>query len=301
VRPVDFLRLITLAALWGAAFIFLRAVSPIFGAIPSAGVRVLLGGSALLLWFILIRYPMRWAGFTQHYAIVGLFMCALPFSLYGFAAQHIPGSYLAIFNATAPLWSAVITAAVLADRLTPQKVAGLGMGFGGVALVAGLGGAPDDALFEVAVLACLCATLCYGIGSTYVKKYASHADPRMVATASQLLGGAMLLPFFLIDPPPSSISANTALNLVGLAVLCTAVAYILYYRLIADVGPSRTMTVSFLIPPFAMLWGALFLDERITATMVLGTLIVIAGTLLVVRSEASAQAKREPVLATAES
>jgi drug/metabolite transporter (DMT)-like permease len=299
-RLEDFVRLSVLAGLWGAAFIFLRAVSPVFGAVPSAGARVLIGGAFLLGWFFFTRYEMRWAGFTRHYAIVGLFMCALPFSFYGFAAQHIPGSYLAIFNATAPLWSAVITAAFLADRLTPLKLAGLGLGFSGVALVAGLGGAPDDDLFEVAVVACLAATLCYGIGSTYVKKYASHVEPRMVATASQLFGGVMLLPFFIIDPPPSSISAETALNLVALAVLCTAVAYLLYYRLIADVGPSRTMTVSFLIPPFAMLWGALFLDERITATMVLGTLIVIAGTLLVVRSDA-AEARRVGALATAES
>ena len=152
-RPEDFFRLIVLAALWGAAFIFLRAVSPVFGAVPSAGARVLIGGAFLLGWFFFTRYEMRWAGFTRHYAIVGLFMCALPFSLYGFAAQHIPGSYLAIFNATAPLWSAVITAAFLANRLTPLKLAGLGMGFGGVALVAGLGGAPDDDLFEVAIMA----------------------------------------------------------------------------------------------------------------------------------------------------
>jgi drug/metabolite transporter (DMT)-like permease len=299
-RPVDFVRLITLAALWGAAFIFLRSVSPVFGAVPTAGARLLGGGAFLVGWFLIARYQMRWTGLLHHYAIVGLFMCALPFSLYGFAAQHIPGSYLAIFNATAPLWSAAIAAAVLADRLTPLKLAGLGMGVAGVALVAGRGGAPDDDLFEVAVVACLGATLCYGIGSTYVKKYASHADPRMVATASQLLGGAMLLPIFLIDPPPSSISANTALNLVALAVLCTAIAYLLYYRLIADVGPSRAMTVSFLIPPFAMLWGALFLDERITATMVMGTLIVIVGTLLVVRSD-SVQARQERALVAAES
>jgi drug/metabolite transporter (DMT)-like permease len=303
VRPIDFARLVLLAALWGGAFIFLRSVSPVFGAVPTAGTRVLIGGSFLLGWFALTRYPMRWRGFNRHYAVVGTFMCAIPFSLYGFAAQHIPGSYLAIFNASTPLWGAALAAMLLGESLTPVKLVGLAMGVAGVGLVAGRGGADTDSLFAVAVLACLGATLCYAIGSTYVKRWASHTEPRAVAAASQLFGGVLLLPFWFVDPPPSSIEASTFLDLLGLAVLCTAIAHLLYYRLIADVGPSRTLTVSFLIPPFAMLWGKLFLDEAITAAMVAGTLIVIAGTLLVVRSVPSPDERRElaqPVGAIAE-
>jgi drug/metabolite transporter (DMT)-like permease len=155
------------------------------------------------------------------------------------------------------------------------------MGMGGVALVAGLGGIETDASFVPAVCACLGAAACYGLAGVYVRLNLQSVTPQALAGASQLIAGAALLPLLGLDTPSTAVSASVVMNLLALAVLCSAVAYLLYYRLLADTGPSRALTVVFLIPAFAMVWGRIFLGERITATMVLGTLVIVGGTLLV--------------------
>lgn len=279
-RTADYARLIALAALWGASFIFTRSASPEFGAIPTAWVRVQLGGFVLLAYFVTIGFNVGWRKDWRRFALIGVLNSSVPFSLYAFAALYLPASYSAIFNSTTSLFGATFAAIWLADPMTPRKLAGLFMGIGGVALVAGLGGAETDTNFYLAVGACLCAATSYATVGVYVRKHAHDIEPRAIAGASQMIAGFLLLPLLLVDQP-KVLDLDVGANLVGLAVLSSGVAYLLYYRLLMDVGPSRALTVTFLIPAFAMLWGALFLGEAITATMLLGTAVIIAGTLLV--------------------
>jgi drug/metabolite transporter (DMT)-like permease len=147
--------------------------------------------------------------------------------------------------------------------------------------------------------ACLCAAVSYGAVGVYVKKYAHDIEPRAIAGASQMVAGVILLPLLAIDQP-KGLDVDVAGNLLGLAVLSSGVAYLLYYRLLADVGPSKALTVTFLIPAFAMLWGRIFLGETITLTMLLGTAVIIGGTLLVTSRDRTVTELALPGAAVAE-
>ncbi len=134
----------------------------------------------------------------------------------------------------------------------------------------------------VALLACVLAPMCYGLAGVYIKKRAAGAAPMAIAGGSQLLGGLALLPFVFISPPaPAVFSLAITCIVVAFALVCSGIAYIIYYRLIADIGPTRALTVTFLIPVFAMGWSFLLLRETISWSMILGAAIILAGTWLV--------------------
>src|SRR6185436_10285830 len=246
-RPIDYARLLLLGAIWGGSFVFMRKLAPEFGALPTATVRVLLGGLVLMGYLKLAGISLQVQRFWRSYAVVAALSCAIPFSLFAFAATRIPAAFSAIFNSSTSLFVAVLAVFWLSEALTARKLAGLALGIAGVVLVAYRGGTETDAGFYVAVAACLGASLCF------------------------------------IDQP-GRVDGTIALNLTGLALLSSAIAYLLYYRLIADVGPTRALTVTFLQPVFAMVWAAIFLGESVTAVMLLGCGLVLAGTMLVTNS-----------------
>jgi drug/metabolite transporter (DMT)-like permease len=292
-RPADILRLTALAAIWGGSFAFMRALAPVLGPVLTAGLRVTLGGLVLLALFRVLGVDLQARARWRQYALLGLLNTALPFLLYSWAALHIPASLMVILNSTAPLFGALCAARWLGERLTPAKLAGIALGIGGVAMVSGIGPALAGAHTWAAIAACLCASACYGLAGTYVKLHAREAKPQGIAALTQLWAGAALLPLTPLAPPAGPFTALVALNLLGLALLCSAVAYLLYFKLIADVGPSKALTVAFLMPPFGMLWGALFLGEAITTPMLLGCALILAGTGLVLRTQAAHRAPEQ--------
>jgi drug/metabolite transporter (DMT)-like permease len=204
----------------------------------------------------------------------------IPFALYAYAVLSITTGLSAILNATVPLFGAVVAWLWLKDKPSASRVLGLVVGFVGVALLAG-----DKASFKPggtgwAILACLCATLCYALAASFTKKYLMGVNPLATATGSQIgasLGLALPALWFWPDKAPS-LHAWSAL--VVMAVLCTAVAYVLYFRLIESAGPSRALTVTFMIPVFAIIYGALFLGESITLWMVVCGCVIVCGTAL---------------------
>jgi drug/metabolite transporter (DMT)-like permease len=283
-KPRDLAELVLLAALWGASFLFMKLGAFEFGAVALVAVRVGLAALALLP---LVAYGERLAELRSHWkalAFVGVCNSALPFVGFAFAVQHITAGLSAIFNATAPLWGAVVAWAWLGDRPGGSRIVGLVVGFAGIVWLgwdkAGLkpgSGITDAAL---AVLACLAATLCYGIGASVAKKRLAGVAPLTVAAGSQLFATlALALPAFWWWPPqPPSGPAWLAAALLGL--LCTAFAYLLYFRLIAHVGPAKAISVTFLIPLFGVLWGAVFLAEPVTPVMLSAGMVILAGTAL---------------------
>ncbi|CAM3835062.1 DMT family transporter [Roseateles saccharophilus] len=282
-KAFDIGELVLLAALWGASFLFMRLGAHEFGPVPLAAVRVGLA-SAMLVPLLASRGQLaelrtHWNGLL----LVGALNSAIPFALFSFAALSITAGLSSIVNATTPLWTAVVAFVWLGQRLTPLRVLGLVIGFAGVAFLAWdkaslKPGADHSGL--LAVLACATATLCYGLAANATKRFLTGVPPLAVATGSQFAATLLLaLPAAWLWPAamPGAVAWSSAL---GLAALCTALAYILYFRLMSRVGPTNAVSVTFLIPLFAILWGALFLHEAVTAKMVAGGAIVLVGIAL---------------------
>ncbi|MBQ0943857.1 EamA family transporter [Ideonella sp. 4Y16] len=284
-KPAHLAELLLLAALWGASFLFIRMGAHEFGPLALAGLRVA-GASLLLLPVLLSRG--EWPALRQHWrriALVGLTNSAIPFVCYGVAALAITGGLSSIFNATTPLWGALIGWWWLGDRPTKHKALGLALGFGGVLWLAG-----GHASFKpgehgvspaLAVAACLLATLMYGFSANFTKRHLQGIPSMALAAGSQLSAAAVLVPLALWAWPTTPPAASSWLAVAALAFACTGVAYILYFRLIAHVGASQAMSVTFLIPAFAVLWGTLFLGEAITPVMVAACGVILLGTALV--------------------
>lgn len=276
----DLLDFTLLAALWGASFLFMRIAAPAFGPLAIADLRTAI--AALVLLSLL-----AWRGGVAELApnvlrllLLGAFNSAIPFTLFAYAALSITAGLASILNATVPLFAALVAWIWLRDKLTSMQWAGLAIGFGGVLWLSA-----DQAGFKPggegwAIAAGLVASLSYGISGNLVKRYFAHIRPLAVATGSQIAAAALLLPLTLLHLPPVVPSVLDWFALIALGVFCTGIAYALYFRLIARIGPTKTMAVTFLIPAFAILWGVLFLAESVTWVMLGGCVVILVGTAL---------------------
>ena len=280
----DYARLVVLAAIWGASFIFQRVASPELGAALVAEGRLLIAGMVLALWFRLIGFDPQWRRHLKQYIAIGLVNMALPSLLYAFAMMHIPAALAAFLNSTSPMFGALFAALFLGERLTARKGLGCAAGACGVALIAQPAGFASTPMFAASIAACLAACVCYGFTGVVVRRYAAETPSRGIAVGSQLAGAAMLLPLLPFSPPPAEPTALGVGSLIALALLGNALGMVLYFRLIADVGATRALTVTYLMPLFAVLWGMLFLGESLSASALAGGVLILAGTVLVTRS-----------------
>lgn len=284
-KLTHWITLVVLAAISGSSFIFTRSLAPSLGAFVTADLRVLVGGLSLLAYAAFTGFQIEWRRYWKLYAVIGVINSGLPFLLYSFAALYLPASYLAIVNASAPLFGAFFAVIWLGDTLTYPKVAGLMLGMLGVTLVSYAGSEATVSLsgmFGVGIAACIAAAMCYALSGIYIKRFAKEIKPMAIAAGSQVAAGIVMLPFCFIYPAPwSAIDLHMVLNMAALGVLCSAVAYVIYFKLIAEVGPVKTLTVTFISPFFAMTLGALFLGERVNPTMLLGCISILAATALV--------------------
>jgi drug/metabolite transporter (DMT)-like permease len=277
-KSSDLTELIARAALWGASFLFIRIGASEFGPVALSAVRVI---GATLFLLPLLKARGQVAALRQHWRsifVVGITNSALPFLCFSYAALSITAGLSSIFNAASPLFAAVIAWLWLKDRLTPSRIVGLAIGFTGVLWLAW-----DKASFKPggsgwAVVACLVATLCYGISASYTKKGLTGVPSLALAAGSQLSAALFLLLPALIWWPPAMPSHMAWLAAAMLALACTGIAYVMYFRLIANVGPANAIAVTFLIPVFAVLWGWLFLGEGVTLRMVVGCVVILLGT-----------------------
>jgi len=285
--PRALVLLVTLAALWGGSFVFMRVAVPAMGPVPLTFVRVTL--AALVLFSLAAArrsvpdMQSRWRGF----GVVGLVNSALPFVMICFAEQTISASTAGILNATSPFFGAIAAAIWLGDSLTARKIGGMALGLAGVALLVGLQPEPLTLTTVLAVAACLAAALCYGLGGVYAKKQMQAVPSFALACGSQLSAAIVLTPVLPFVSVPGPVTSWIVFNVVALAVASTAIAYLIYFRLIADIGPSRALTVTFLIPLFGVLWGYLFLGEAITANMLAGGVLIVAGTAIALAHSAT--------------
>ena len=277
----DLGRLIVLAGLWGGSFLFIRVAAPVLGPVVLVESRVLIAGLALLLYAAFTRRVLDLRTRWRQYLIIGVLNTAIPFVLISTAELHLAASFTAILIATSPLFGAIIAAIWLKDTLTARKIGGLIRGIAGVAVLVGWSPTVLSADAMLSISASLLGAASYGVASVYTKARVTGAPPVGLAVGSQLGASLILLPLIPAAPPTSIPSAGVALCVLLLALASTALAYLLYFRLIVDIGPARALTVTFITPIFAVAWGALFLHEQIAVSAILGCAIILAGTALV--------------------
>ncbi len=290
-NAASLVRLVLLAAIWGGSFVLVRIISPMLGPVLTADLRILIAGLVLVVFLSLRGFGLQWSKYWKNYLVIGILNSALPFYLYSVAALYLPASYSAILNSSSPLFSAVLAHLWLGDSLNPKKAFGLLLGMTGVAVVAKVGPIGLSPLVGWAIAACLAASLCYALSGVYIKKYSGGANSRAIAAASQLLGGLALAPFtFSSNVSVKVFTPFVVGNLLVLALVCSGVAYLLFYRLVADVGPTKALTVTFLVPVFGVLFGSLFLNETVTTSMLAGCALIVLGTAIVLNISVSGAA-----------
>jgi len=278
------LEFLLLAALWGASFLFMRLGAAEFGPLPTAGIRV---GIAALFLLPLLLARRQGATLLLHWRkilFLGLLNSGLPFACYAYALLAISTGLSSLLNATVPLFGALVAWVWLKDRPHGLKIIGLLIGFVGVAMLAwGKASFKPDASglsSGWAVVACLVACLCYGISASYTKRYLGGVPSLVVATGSQI-GATLGLALPTVWLWPTVMPGATAwLALLAAGVLCTGVAYVLYFRLIEKMGAAASLTVTFLIPVFAVFYGVLLLGESVTGWMLICGAVILCGTAL---------------------
>lgn len=277
----DLIDLVVLGAIWGASFLFMRIAVPEFGAIPLIAARV--GIAAVFLLAVLSRRSglRDLYGNAARLTLLGAINSAIPFSLFAFAVLSVTAGFASVLNATTPLFGALVAFVWLRDRPAPIRIAGLIVGFAGVlVLVWGRLSVKDDGSGALAVVAGLTAALLYGIAANYTKRRLSGVDSLVIATGSLVAATVFLVPLAVVFWPPAQPSVASWVSAALLAIICTGIAYILYFRLLDRVGPSKTLAVTYLIPVFGVLWGRLFLDEPVTASMIVGCSVILLGITL---------------------
>jgi len=282
--PSWILEFIALAAIWGASFLFTRISTVAFGPLATAGLRV---GIAALVLVPLMLLRGHAGAFAQHWKtvlLVGVTNSAIPFVCFAFALQSISVGLSSILNATVPLFGALIAWMWLGERPGGSRSVGLALGFAGVALLAsqktGVATGQLDIASALGVLACLLACVCYGISASFTRRYLEGVPSLVAATGSQVGATLLLAPLTWWFWPAQTPSSSAWLAAIALGVLCTGAAYILYFRLIANAGPSRALSVTFAIPVFAVIYGVVLLGETVSAWMLGCALVIVLGTSL---------------------
>lgn len=278
--PANLSRLLLLSAIWGGSFLLIRVGAPALGPVALMAARVLLAALFLAAVALALRRPLDWRTHWRHYLVVGLLNSALPFLLIGYAALTVPAALLAILNATSPLWGTLIATAWQRAPLDARRLAGLALGIVGVGLLVGFDGAALAPGAGLAIAASLAAALCYALASTYAKS-APAVAPFANAHGSMWAASLLLAPALLAVPPVAPPTPGLVALVAVLGVVCSGIAYLLYFRLIEDIGAAPALTVTYLVPLFGSLFGWLVLDEAIGWHTLAGGAIVIAGTALV--------------------
>ena len=273
-------RLFLLAVIWGWSFLFIKVA--VGGMTPAtvAAIRRSLGAAVVLAVVRARRWAMprgwRW---WRHFLVVGLFGSALPFTMLAWGEQYVSSALTAVLNASTPLFAAVMAGILLGDRLRAVQIGGLLLGFLGVAVAAGIGGSDLAESSRLGEAASVAAGACYGLSFAYARRYLMELAP-LLAAAGQLVSGTLLLVPAAVATTVRGgfhVNARQALAVILLGVLGTGVAYVISYRLIADVGPTRAAAVTYLIPIVAVTVGVVFLHEPFSIRIVVGGLLTVAG------------------------
>lgn len=277
----DFGLLVILSAIWGASYLFLRVAAPVLGVFVLIALRVLIAGGVLSVYALLLGRRLQMRGRWRALLLLGAVNAALPFTLIAAATVYLNASIASILNATTPLFTALVAALWMKEALGYKKLLGLVLGLLGVVVLMGWSPLGLNSGVVAGVFLSLAGSLCYGIGGVYAKVALRDLPTLDLAIGQQLAAGLWLLPLAAATAEVKSVSITVVAAVLALAVVCTAVAYLIYFDLIARVGPTNTLSVTFLVPVFGTLWGVLLLHEPLRVSLLLGLIIILTGVFLV--------------------
>lgn len=280
--PISVLiRLILLGMVWGASFLFQRITVPVVGASFTAAIRLAL--SAIMLVFVLrllgrsLDLRRQWRAWLW----LGTISAAVPFLCFAYAARSLPAGYMAVINATVPLLTVIFASMMWRVRPSWSKRIGVVVGLIGVGVLARYGSLGMNQETLIAIGLCFVASTLYAYSSLFIRQRHAGVNPLVLAGSSQLGAAMAILPLGLINLPTSLPPTGVIVSLLVLGLVCTGFAYVLYFRLISDVGSEKAVTNTFLVPVFAQVWGAMFLHERLTLAGALGFALVLLAVALV--------------------
>jgi len=279
-KPIYLIELISLAAIWGASFLFMRIGSPEFGPFLFMALRTLTASLFLLPLVYIAKQQKALNGYKLKMLFLGQLNAAIPFVLFGYATLTLAAGTTSILNGTAPMFSAIVAYLWLKEKLSFSASMGLFIGFIGVYLLVIDKITINEKDIIGPAIAILIASFCYGFSANYAKKYLNGINPIALAAGSQISATLTLIPISLFFLPTTMPSNEAFTSLVILGVVCTGIAYIILFRLIANFGPAKAMSVTYLIPAFGLFWGNLFLDEAISQWMIIGYALILTGVAL---------------------
>jgi len=280
-KPKDFAGLILLGATWGGSFLFIRVAVPALGPFLLVELRVGLAAAALVAYALAASRVLKIQGRWRSFLALGFLNAAVPFSLISAAEIHLTASLAAILNSTTVMFTAIVAAMWMGDALTARKIVGIILGIFGVTVLVGWDPIPLSGIVLLSVAAMLGASLAYALGATYAKQAFSGIPPLGMAIGQQAAATALLSPLAFVSLPKETPSLVVVLSMLGLALLSTAVAYLIYFRLIENVGPTSTVTVTLLVPVFGLLFGVLLLDEPFGFGTLAGLGIILSSVVLI--------------------
>ncbi len=292
-------RLLLLGMIWGSSFIFQRITVPVLGVGITAAGRVLLGALVIQLLRRSLAQPLLWRARWKDYLIVGALTAGVPLLLFAAAARQLPAGYSAVLNSTVPMFTVLLLWTTQQQRPSSSKLAGVLAGVLGVAVLARFGVVEMNIDTMLAFGAGLGASALYAIGAIESRRRFASNEPMAIAAGTQTAAALILLPMLFSSVPTQWPALTPIIALLVLGLLCTGVAYALYFRLLRDVGSERATTVTFLVPVFAQLWGSLFLGESLAWPSILGLVLVLLAVALVFERVPGLRPKAAIVLSSA--
>jgi len=277
--------LLFISALWGGSFIFMKILTPVFGPVMTSSFRLLIASGFLYVYFLVTKHKIIWRQSLKFFVIVGILNSAIPFVMYSFASSYIDASLSVILNSTSPMFGAVFGFIILKEKLNLSKSIGLIIGSFGVFIVSSFTIFNGSINTYLAIAACIIAAMLYGYSGNYVKKNVQHLDSKTLTFGSLLFGGLSLLPFSFFHGIEGTIDYKIILLFIFFGVMSTAVTYIIYYKLIKEIGAMKALTVTYLMPIFGVLWAYLFLNEIPSVNIYIGSVVILFGVFLVTTSK----------------
>ena len=277
----QFSLLLLISAIWGGSFIFMKELSPVFGPILTSSFRLISASLFLFIVYHFQGYKINWKKNYKLFLILGIGNSAVPFTLYAYAALYISPSISVILNSTAPMFGAIFGYLIVKESLSYKQISGLVLGTLGVGIISSVTFLDGSTEMYLSVIGCIVAAAFYGFSGVITKKYASHIEAKELTLGSIFFAGILLLPFMVFSPITGSVTVGLIITLIIFGVLCTAVAYLIYYKLIQEIGAVKALSVTYLMPVFGIFWSYLFYSEIIGISILLGLLFISLGIYLV--------------------